>query len=417
MAKISELILRYLHKKLVASEGTPTQYTASSGTVKTAVCAALTEADNYWNGAVCRWDTGTNAGLYSTVRDFDAATDTLTFDQDLPAAVVNTDKFTLFLNGKYMSDQRIPGMTAAAPVNCTGVSITYAGMINAAGTGTLKFYYHGGGGAQTMSWTPPGGTEGAEVLVGALALAGTAELLAGGATDELTSQCLLITRTAAALPVSDKSDAILISLPENIFLAPIIGAEVEAGVTFYRPIGLKNTAASKLYAVAAYCPQPFAGAVATVLTDNLALGAGTLKAANLASWGSHGWVINTTKNDIRYFYSRSGNQALVLSAGAGLRGFTAVAWDNGDAIEPFPWQDIGLDAPGAGSIFEDPADAWTAPAGVVFSAPRTAATGLAIGDLAAAAVYCVWERFVVPAGFQPLLNGSARVRFYAEATE
>ena len=777
-----------------------------------------------WPGAICRWDSGANAGRYSTVRDFDVASGTLTFDQPLPATVVAGDTFTLLQGGLYVSDQSIPGLIVSAPVNCTGVSITFAAMLNALGVGTLKFYYHGGSGAQTMSWTPAGGVEGAEVLIGDppacgdfaewtaylagdkfkdslgqafqalldfppadapawaeetlyhvgdvafkgrvgtgnykclvehtsmspiaawapstlyhigdlvccddgsiyrcavehtssdrnigsdpawywdwtypatstfdferqthptywgpnlglilttawvggptdsaedvgeysvgdvrfdadtseyyrclvahiarptvigtwaellspfndywyrvgdliydeiaeelyrcevgcgpraasiraglildwqyraadwirdgdpqtweeesyralvdfhspacpngvnwtpeteysvgdiiqgewprrclvahtsgtnsmetdvtahptwwsaigsfaallmglhptwlevhahddtfleertlnptrwshvtgdytsapfatqrlmfptywagpyatlpeafmaanpaylehISLAMICELLPGGATDEAISQFLVVARDVPALPTADASDAILITAPDNTFLPPLIGGDCETGLTIYRPVGVENLAAETISAVAVYCPPPFPGAVATTLAAGIGTGADTLVATDLARWGAHGWVYNSTKDDLRYYLSRSGNQAFVLHPGAGLRGKTAVPWDFGDAIEPYPWQDIGLGAPGEGDVFEDPEDVWTPPDGVTFCCPRTAVTGLAIGDLAAAAVCCVWERIVIPAGFQPLLNGDCRLRFYAEVGE
>ncbi len=189
-------------------------------------------------------------------------------------------------------------------------------------------------------------------------------------------------------------------------------------MTFYRPVGIENTSATKIYAIAAYCTSPFPAAANTTIAagGNIGTGAATLKGTSFANWGAHGFVYNVTKNDLRYYYNRSGNSCSVLGPGGGIRGFTAVAWDVGDTLEPFPWFDIGLDAPGGGDIFEDPASEATAPAGVVFSCPRTAGTGLAIGDLAAAAVYCVWQRFYIPAGFLPLEAGEARMRLYAEVT-
>jgi hypothetical protein len=417
VSQISDLQFLYLHKKLAATGNTPATLTASAGTVRTAVCAALTEADDYWNGAIALWTSGPNAGLYSSVKDFVAGTDTLEFDEDLPNAVANTHQFVLLHGGKHISDQRIPGMTAAALVNVTGFSIHYTGVLNGEGNGTLKFYYNGGAG-QGLTWTPPGGTEGSQVDISGLANGQRVSVFAGGATDEEKSKYITVQRTAAALPGADQTDVIALVNPSGTFLGAILGAETAAGVTVYRPVGIKNAGADKVYGVKAYCPQPFAGAVATTIAagGNIGTGAATLKGTSLANWGSHGWVYNSTKNDLRYYYNRSGNSCSILNPGAGMRDFVAVAWDVADNIEPYPWMDIGLDAPGAGSIFEDPASESTAPAGVAFTAPRTSGTGLLIGDLAAAAVYCVWERYFIPAGFQPVESGKANLRLYAEVT-
>ena len=412
MSKLSDLVFRFLHRELAASKNTPTQYTASSGTVRTVVCAGLTEADDYWNGALLRWDSGPNAGLWSSIKDFAASSDTLTLDEDLPSAVANTHTFTIFTGGKYISDQRIPGLACSAPVNVTGFSVTYAAMINGSGTGTLKFYYHGGAG-QGVSWTPPGGVEGLEADISALA-EGYAVSLFGSASDAF----VLLTRTAAALPGADCSDDLLLSIPDSAFLAMFDGDEALAGKTVYRAVGIENTAASPVYAVRALCPPPWTGAAATTIAagGGIGTGADALAGTSFANWGASGWVYNSTKNDVRYFYDRSGNSVKIADPAGGMRDFAAVAWDAGDNIEPYPWFDIGVQAPGAGSVLSDPASESTAPTGVSFSCPRTDATALLIGDLAAGALYCVWERYVLPPNTQPIDNELPTLRLIAEVT-
>ena len=52
--------------------------TADSGTTTTLTDAALTEADDYWNGFKITLTSGTMTGLEGVVTDFDAASDTLT---------------------------------------------------------------------------------------------------------------------------------------------------------------------------------------------------------------------------------------------------------------------------------------------------------------------------------------------------
>lgn len=417
MSRISDLVLLYLHKKLAASGDTPATLTASAGTIRTAVCAALTEADDYWNGAILRWTTGPNAGRYSSVLDFDAATDTLTFKEDLPNAVANTHQFVLLHGGKHASDQQIPGMVCTAPVNVTGFTISYVSFRNLEGNAELNFK-HNGGVNQGLTWTPPDGDEGIEVNISALANGDTAVLSAGGATDEEKSAFVIVTRTAAALPGADQSDTLGLSLPEGTFLPAITGAETTAGKTFYRPVAIKNNGAGKIYSVKAYCLKPVDAAAGTTIAASGGIGTGAdeLGATNLANWPVSGFVYNSTKDDLRYYYDKSGNGVKVQSPGAGIRGFTAVAWDDGDTLELFPLFDIGLDAPGAGSIFEDPATEITAPAGVGFSCPRTSGTGLNIGDLAAGGLHVVWERYFIPANFQPVEAARALLRLYAEVS-
>lgn len=417
MSQISDLQLLYSHRKLAASGNTPSTLTASAGTARTAVCAALTEIDDYWNGAILRWITGPNAGLYSAILDFDAASDTLTFKEDLPTAVANTHQFMLLHGGKHASDQEIPSLIATALVNVTGFTISKVGFINGEGTGTLSFKYNGGSN-EGLTWTPPGETEGAEVDISALADGDTVALFGGGSSDEDASKFIVLERTAAALPGADQSDAVGLSLPAGSFLPLLTGAETAAGKTFYRPVVIKNTSLTKIYGVKAFCTSPEENALDTVIAVGGGIGTGddVLTADDLSNWPSSGFVYNVDKDDLRYFYDRSGNTVKVLSPGGGIRGFTEDTWVAGDDIQLFPLFDIGLDAPGVGNIFEDPADELSAPAGVAFSCPRTAGAALAIGDLLAGGIYMVWERFFIPAGFKPVEAGKANLRLYAEVT-
>lgn len=413
MSKLSDLVLRFLHRKLADSKNTPTQYTASAGTVRAVVCAALTEAADYWNGALLRWDSGPNAGLWSSVKDFDDVADTLTLDEDLPAAVANTHLFTLFTGGKYVSSQRIPGLTCSSPVTVTGFSVSYAAMRNGAGTGTLKFKFNGGAN-QGVTWTPPGGVEGLAVDISALALGASVPVF-GSASDAF----VLLTRTASALPGADTQDDLLLAIPDGAFLAMFDGDESLAGKSVYRAVGMENTADSPIYAVRAFCVPPWSGAVATTIAAGGAIGtgAGVLLATNLGNWGVSGWVYNATKNDVRYFYDRSGNSCKVADPAGGLRDFVAVAWNEGDSIEPYPWFDLGLQAPGVGNAFSDTSSESSAPVGVAFSCPRDEASALLIGDMAAGALYVIWERYVLPPNTQPIDNELPTLRLLAEVTQ
>ncbi len=60
---------------------------ADSGTTTTLVDAMLTQADDYWNGAMLIFRSGTNEGRTAIITDFDAGTDTLTFTPAVPDAV------------------------------------------------------------------------------------------------------------------------------------------------------------------------------------------------------------------------------------------------------------------------------------------------------------------------------------------
>jgi YD repeat-containing protein len=420
VSKISDLAFRYLHRALVASKGTPTQYTADSGSTTTAACSALSEADDYWNGAVVRWDSGSNAGLYSCVKDFTASSDTLEFGTPLPYSVANGDTFTLIHGGKYVSDQRIPGMELSESVNVAGFALTYASHLNGEGTGTLSFAYNGGV-AQGLTWTPPGDVEGTEVDISGLSNGEAVALHGGGVTVKGGSKYIIVTRTADALPTADAEDAVYLATPQGSHIPFVIGADASAGVTLYRAMGIENTGDDALYNLRAYCPQPFQGAENTTVASggDIGTGADELTAESLAEWGAHGFVYNATKDDLRYYYDRSGDVIQIADPDGGIRGFAAQAWDEDDMLEPYPWIDIGVEEPDAGNEFADPATRATAPSGVTFTCPRTAATGLAIGQtkFIANQLAVVWERLVIPLGCRPLEAGRAHVHINAQVTE
>jgi len=67
----------------------------SGGSATTMIDNALTQADDYWNGMLCLWRSGTNIGLGRVIKDFDAATNTVTFDKPLPAAVQSSDQYVI----------------------------------------------------------------------------------------------------------------------------------------------------------------------------------------------------------------------------------------------------------------------------------------------------------------------------------
>lgn len=76
----------------------------AGGTTTTLVDAALTQANDYWNGSrvVARTGTAGNLGAVREVTDFASATDTLTLPLALPAAPVAGDTYRL---SKYLPDR------------------------------------------------------------------------------------------------------------------------------------------------------------------------------------------------------------------------------------------------------------------------------------------------------------------------
>jgi hypothetical protein len=401
---IAALELLYLHRALGTDGATPTQFTASGGSSSSASSAGLSEPDGTWDGAVVRWNAGPNAGRFSTVESFAAGT--LQLADPLPTPVASGHTFTLFLGGKFASSERVPQLATPGLAAVTGFAVVFAAALNGEGTGVLAY----DAGAQTLTWQPPGGSAGAPVAVAALLAGDRVAVFGGGSAVEETSRFLLLERNEDDLPDDDAEDDLSLDLVPASFLARVRGAQAASGVVTYRPFAIRNGGAATVLDVQVYCATPFPAATATTLAAGLGTGAGVLQAASLDGWGGAGWVYNATKGDVRYYYDRSGNGARVADPAGGHRGFTATAWDDGDVLEPFPWIDIGLDAPGVGNVFEDPATIEDAPSGVSFTCPRTAGDGLDLGDLVAAAVHAVWVRVELPPGARPVEGGRVDVR-------
>ena len=413
MAKISDLVFRYLHRDLTSSKTTPTQFIVTHGTLRSATANGLGAIEDYWRGAVVRWDEGANHGLYSAIRSYDPLTGSIGLETDLPYTVEAGDRFTLFLGGKYASSERIPALAATVPVNIKGFAILEAAMLNGVGTGELKFWCNAGGGP-ALAWKAPGADEwGAEIPVGDLTEGDSVVLSGGGVTEAERSKFIIVKRTAEALSETSETDAVELELRRGSFLPIFPAALSSAGATVYRPLALENTAESSLYALKVYCSPPWQDALGTTLLSPLGVHGDLLQAVNLDSWGSHGFVFNSTRNDLRYFYHRSHASARIMSPQGGIRGFEAVPWEVGDRVEAYPWFDIAVEFPGENGLFENP-DSGEPPAGVTFSAPRSLGEALNIGDLSGGAIFAIWERFYIPAGFMPLESGRADLHLVAE---
>ena len=436
MARISDLVLRYLDRNAGSSGGSPIQYTCSSGTVRTAVSAALSgQSPANMSGAIVRWDTGTNATAHqwSAVYSYDDGSTTLTFDSDLPNAVVNNDQFTLISGGRWLTSARIPGLIyngtnwppAFAGIALSGMTVDYIAMLNSTGNGTLTYTASNG----TAQWTPPGGTIGPAVAITGLSTGDMVTFVGGGVAIEDKSKFIVLQRNTNALPVGNTSDVIALTIPKGIHMMPLTGSETLNGIIIYRPVGIINTHASEtIYNIRAFVPNPFTTAAQTTVTGaGIGVGADTLTGTSMTNWPTHCWVARVNGSgqvlDCRYCYDRSGNQMTVMDPAGGMRGFTAGSWSAGDNIVPMPWQDIALNAPVANE-FANPATEQTVPAGTSWTQGATGAAtpmsvdnALSAGDLASGAIYTVWERFVVPANMRPATSIIADLRVYAEVDQ
>lgn len=385
MAVSQESILYDYMGNYLASDGDAlTQRTCASGcTALTIICAALTEADDYWNDALVLFDADTTTTALQNqtgyVTDFDQGTTTLTLAYELPAAPVNTDTFRLIIGGKIRSSNQINGMTVdAGPSNVTGVTISRVAYANGAGSGTL--YYTSGN--TSLAWKAPGDSS-----------AGTAIDVSGSGTFTLhsytTDEWITVVVVAGSLPGTDQTDTITVSNPEQLLIPDMTASESSAKTVRYWAFNVYNSDGAESALNTRLHVNAPAG-TATTLVDSIGTIAGHATATDISDWETISfWVRNSTKNDIRFCYSRNGNELYYADAGTTTdrRGFTAVAWDIGDTIEPYTEIDIAVDeADGYGEFANDPATlTYTYPVptsratSTIYNDNLLASTGIMIG--------------------------------------
>ena len=380
----------YAFKDNVADGAVSPELTVDSAGVNYIIDATLTEANDYWNGAIIRFEADTTTvalrSTYHHVMDFVAADDKLIFAHDMPATPVNTDTFRIFFGGNWRTSHEIPGLTATGLSNVTGVTIDHAAYMCGAGNGLLEFDVAP---TESLRWTAPGDANpGAWVDVSG-AGAGTQYELYSEDPDNF----LEVTVVFASLPVGDQSDTIALAQPEGIVIPDFEGYEFDgANKTRYHLIPIKNNDGADTMTDLHVWVVPSTDGTDSTTTTTRDATAGALGITSAADWPDRSfWVYNSTRTDCRFVFYRSGNTCYCAAAGAGLRGLAAAAWQIGDSVEVMPEYDIGLDAPAVGQ-FESPANEITAPGGVAFSSPDDYATGLDIGALAAGGIYGVWTR-------------------------
>lgn len=399
-----KLELYYASKYLASDGATLTAFVADAGgSTTTLVDAALTQADDYWNGAVVIFKGNTTAalkGIPAHVKDFDAASDTLTFYKALPAAPAAGDQYHLILGGNYRGDTQVYGLKAAgqwpeienqAIPDMANLKVSKVSAYCGAGTGYFDFDYSD----STLCFKAPGDSAyGPTVAV-------STDTTTYTLYSETASRWVKVYRSGA-LPGSDQADkTVAFTIGEGVIIPDIEGdeAELSGGKVRHRLLVLKNADGSNAMVGLDVYLSPPAG-TATTLTSAATTTAGNFTANSLADWPTSGfWVYNVDKDDCRYVLYRSGNTAYFAAAGTGLRGLTAEAWESGDDIVPMPDADCGWDE-GTANQYEDPTDEETPPDGIAFSAPYSTGTALAHPDvdMAASGQIGLWLRETIVEG-------------------
>lgn len=301
--------LQFLYGGVASNGGSITEQVADSATANTLTDSALTEADDYWNGAILRFedDTLTSAlqGLHYHVTDFDAETDTLTVKPVFAATPAANDTYKLLqvAAGNYISAEEMPGLTVdSGASNITGVTIDFVSHGNTDANGTLSFINS----STSATWQ-----------AGADSAAGSAVDISSNGTYTLksdTEDCFIeITVVSASLPTSDQSDTIQLSTPSAVIVPNTEAEETVDGFQRHTFGGIKNNAADAMESLKVYVENGASTAAATTTTAVKDKTAGTLTATSLSNWPTTGWIHNTTENDCAYFYNRSGNTVSLLA--------------------------------------------------------------------------------------------------------
>ena len=390
----------YFPSRYIAADGNAlTQYTIDSAAARTITDAALTESDDYWNGAIGWFDGDTLTpqlqGCFFHVRSFDSSTDTLTLSRDLPAIPQAGDTFRLVIGGNRRSSQETFGLMAAGyqpelqPVtlaNVTGVTITKAsGLL---GEDDITLHYDATLNELYLK------KAGEEYGVG---LDVSGDITGGVIFAENAQSYLRVNITAANLPVSDATEIVTLTCPEAVFTPDFEGYETADGAgpkVRYRLEILRNDdPADTMVDLSIYTAKPTGAA--TTITSSLTLtpSAGKFDVADASNWPTNSfWVKNTTRDDCRYIKYRSGMTLYTTDAATGLRGFTAVNWEQSDNVEVLADVDIAVETPDGSGVFSSPVDEITPPASLTFADKASVNDSIYIGDLAPDEMIGVWRR-------------------------
>lgn len=343
---LDELKIYYPSKKLVADGGALTEYVADGGSLDTIVDAALTEANDFWNGGIVIFsgDTPTVAlrGVTAHIRDFDAASDTVTIAKNLPAVVATGDKYKLIVGGNYRSTTQVLGLLAGgvfpelaniALTNITGVTLKFM----SAGLRSLADV--------DINWVD---TPNELNLEG-----GTPHVVVGDATDVVLVDpsgegFCIIDIVQASLPVGDQTDNFTLSRQDQTFIPDIEGYESRnalKGKTRYRLAVVKNESIAVMNSLEA-AAEPEADTATTVATNSVTT-ASEFDVADGSAFPSGGfWLFNSAIGDFRYVISRSGDTMKVASS----IDWTKINVDANNTVEPLPGE--VLDAPGGSGIID-----------------------------------------------------------------
>lgn len=286
--------------------------------------------------------------------------------------------------GNFRSSTEVGEMSVSVTSPIVDLNVDSASSNNAEGAGTLTALD-----ANTIAWTPPGGSQGPAVAI----LNGETKIVEGGGGN--LAEYITVSRTSATALTGAATVTLAVGL--NRRFDDKTSTEQSAGDTDFRGTVLKNKSAVQVDAVFVY--------IGSLGTDSVsdggqlpASGAGTITTTGtFANWPETGGCAiydGATLQEIVYYESRTATVLTVPTAGRALLGTSASAGDAADNCMAVPLVEIANEAPSSQPTgnFQTIADEGTAPTSVTFVKPHTAAAGISLGNIPGGEIVCIWEK-------------------------
>lgn len=295
--------------------------------------------------------------------------------------------------GKFRSNSEVQSYDwdIASPI--ANVTIDFVAGANSTGAGTLTADT-----ADTLTWTPPGGTVGDPVTIAN----GETKIVEGGGSGE-ENEYIRVSRTTAAALSGAATITITNNLNNVIGFDDVTSAEQAAGDTEYRCYALKNEGAASITDL-----KVRLATLGTQVTSDAGqlggAGAGTVETTgNFNDWPEEGYAaiytVGVVEREIVYYSSRTATVLTVPATGRELLGTTAAAGANDDTVDAIPGIGLALDAPTsqpAGSFEDETGTGEGTSPGFTFASPIFDADALSIGTLAATNIYGLWIEREIP---------------------
>ena len=293
--------------------------------------------------------------------------------------------------GNHQSSTELAGMVATVTSPISNITILHAAPANGTGAGSLIAT-----GANTLTWTPPGGTVGVATTIAN----GETKIVEAGNNEEY--KYLRVSRTSAT--ALSGTATVTLALPKNNGVAfdDVSSAERTAGDTEYRCVCMENVASDDV-ATILVATKEMGTAQVTDVAQLPSSGAGTIETSgSFSTWPAAGFALvsNGTSDALAeaiYYTSRTDTVLTVGASGRAQMGTAARAGAAGHTAYAIPAVSLALDAPTSqpSGTFEDETGTGegTSP-GFTFRPALHALTGtfapLSVGTLQTTEIYGVW---------------------------